>query len=138
MVDPARLRALLDRIESETAHLHRLAALDEAHLSSDADLMAAVKYRFLVAIEASIDAGQHILSSEGFRAPESSADVFRVLGENGVLEQHAVVQLEAMARFRNLLVHGYAVVDDARVIAILRTHLGDFDSFRQAVARLVA
>ncbi len=100
--------------------------------------MAAVKYRFLVAIEASIDAGQHILSSEGFRAPESSADVFRVLGENGVLEQHAVVQLEAMARFRNLLVHGYAVVDDARVIAILRTHLGDFDSFRQAVARLVA
>ena len=40
-----------------------------------------------------------------------------------------------MARFRNLLVHGYAVVDDNRVIEILKTHLGDLDEFRRSLAR---
>ena len=34
-----------------------------------------------------------------------------------------------MARFRNLLVHGYAVVDDNRVIEILQTRLEDLDAF---------
>lgn len=51
MVDPGRIRALLDRLAEETANLRRLAALSNAELLADPDRMAAVKYRFLVAIE---------------------------------------------------------------------------------------
>ncbi len=43
-----------------------------------------------------------------------------------------------MARFRNLLVHGYLRVDDARVIEILRSRLGDLESFRSQIARTVS
>jgi uncharacterized protein YutE (UPF0331/DUF86 family) len=49
-----------------------------------------------------------------------------------------VPTLQAMARFRNLLVHGYAQVDDQRVIEILRTRLDDFDRFRAAIAHAAA
>lgn len=38
-----------------------------------------------------------------------------------------------MARFRNLIVHDYARIDDARVYAILKKRLGDFDAFARAI-----
>lgn len=37
--------------------------------------------------------------------------------------------LMAMARFRNVLVHQYAEVDEERVLRIFRTSLGDLDAF---------
>jgi uncharacterized protein YutE (UPF0331/DUF86 family) len=46
-----------------------------------------------------------------------------------------VETFQKMARFRNLLVHGYLRVDDERVIEILRTCLGDFDSFKSQIAK---
>ena len=40
-----------------------------------------------------------------------------------------------MARFRSLLVHGYAVVDDNRVIEVPQTRLEDLEAFRRSLAR---
>ena len=134
MVDPGRLRALLDRLGEETGHLRRLAAGDRTSLA-DPDVLAAVKYRFVVAIETCIDAGQHVISSEVLRAPLDYADVFAVLGDAGFLPAQIVPALQDMARFRNLLVHGYLSVDDERVVEILRTSLGDLDTFRTELAR---
>lgn len=46
--------------------------------------------------------------------------------------------LQNMARFRNLLVHGYARVDDRRVIGVLQTRLPDLEAFRRSVAAKAA
>lgn len=43
-----------------------------------------------------------------------------------------------MARFRNLLIHGYQQVDDRRVVENLRTRLDDFERFRTAIARAIS
>ncbi len=135
MVDPGRVRALLDRLAEELSHLRALAARDPAGLLADPDLLAAVKYRFVVAIETCIDLAQHAIASEGLRAPASFADSFAVLGEAGFVDPDLVPALQEMARFRNLLVHGYLRVDDRRVVAILRTRLDDLDAFRAQAAR---
>lgn len=66
------------------------------------------------------------------------ADTFAVLGEAGFLRGELVPALQRMARFRNLLVHGYLKVDDRKVLEILRTRLGDFDEFRAEIARSLA
>ncbi len=137
MVDPGRLRALLDRIAGESGHLHRLAALADEVFTAQPDLLAAVEHRFIVAIEASMDACRHVTASEGLRAPTDFADSFAVLEEAGWLDDALATRLQAMARFRDLLVHGYARVDDARVVVILRSHVVDLDDFRAAVARRV-
>ena len=42
MVDPDRLRSLLDRLREEVEHLRRLAAMDPEELLADADRVAAV------------------------------------------------------------------------------------------------
>lgn len=136
MVDPGRVRALLDRLAEELGHLRRLASYSDEKLFEDADRFQGVKYRFVVAIEICIDVAQHVISSEGLRAPADFADAFVVLGESEVLDEDLVRHLGDMARFRNLLVHGYGRVDDARVSEILRTRLEDFDQFRSAIARI--
>jgi len=74
------------------------------------------------------------VSRNALRAPASFADAFTVLHEAGVLDQRLAADLADMARFRNLLVHGYARVDDRVVVRILRSRLGDIDAFVRAVA----
>jgi len=52
-----------------------------------------------------------------------------------VLPSEQVPALQEMARFRNLLVHGYQRVDDRRVLGILGSRLEDLDAFRAHIAR---
>ena len=137
MVDPVRLAALLQRLESETEALRRLAAVDERR-GLDEDELAAAKYRFIVAIEVCIDVGQHVISTEGLPVADDSGEVFEILGDAGFLPEELVAELRGMTGFRNLLVHGYAVVDDVRVRDILRSRLVDFDAFRRETAALAA
>jgi len=50
-----------------------------------------------------------------------------------VIRKETAAKLRKMKGFRNVLVHRYAGVDDARVYDILKTSLGDFDGFRNEV-----
>jgi uncharacterized protein YutE (UPF0331/DUF86 family) len=137
MVDNGRLRGLLARIGDELDHLRRLSALTEEELLRDPDRLPGVKYRFVVVIEASIDTARMVALSEGLRAATSFADSFVVLGESGHLDADLVERLKNMARTRNLLVHGYVAVDDARVIRILQSQLDDLERFRRSIARAI-
>jgi uncharacterized protein YutE (UPF0331/DUF86 family) len=138
VVDELRVRAMLDRLGIEIDALRRLAARSDAELLGDDDVMAAVKYRFIVAIEVCIDVGRHVVASEGLRAPLDYADVFAVLAEAAVLDRETAEELRDAARFRNLLVHGYAEVDDGRVVEILRDRTDDLARFRTALAQAAA
>lgn len=135
MVDELRVRQMLDRLGVEIDALRRLARLDAGELLRDDDLLAAVKYRFIVAIEVCIDVGRHVVASEGLRAPLDYADTFTVLADAGLLDPAIATELRDTARFRNLLVHGYAKVDDTRVVEILRDRIDDLAAFRTALAR---
>jgi uncharacterized protein YutE (UPF0331/DUF86 family) len=46
-----------------------------------------------------------------------------VLRDEGSVDEELAERLVAMARFRNLLVHAYADVDEDRVLRILHTSL---------------
>jgi uncharacterized protein YutE (UPF0331/DUF86 family) len=138
MVDAPRLRDLLDRLQAEVAGLADLAQQPAAALLADPVALDAVKYRFVVSIEVCIDIAQHIIASERLRAPETFADAFGILAEAELIPTEIADAAQRMARFRNLLVHVYADVDDSRVVEILQTQLDDFSKFRQSVAALVA
>ena len=135
MVDELRVRALLDRLGNEIDALRRLAARDRDDLLADDDLLAAVKYRFIIAIGVCIDVGRHVIASEGLRAPLDYADVFVVLADASLLDGSTATDLRDTARFRDLLVHGYARVDDTRVVDILHDRVDDLAAFRTALAR---
>jgi uncharacterized protein YutE (UPF0331/DUF86 family) len=135
VVDPLRVRTLLDRLAAEVEALRRLGARGTGELLADDDLLAAVKYRFIIAIEVCIDVGRHVIASEGLRAPLDYADVFTVLADADLVDPAIAADLRDTARFRNLLVHNYTKVDDARVVEILRERVDDLALFRTALAR---
>lgn len=61
--------------------------------------------------------------------------MFDSLAERRTIPKEMAPSLKEMARFRNLLVHVYERADDRRVVEILKTRLGDFDTFREQIAR---
>ncbi len=96
-------------------------------------LKKAVERSLQVAVEVCLDVGRRIIARERFRYPEDNQDVFRILAEERIVPDELLPNLLDMARFRNLIVHDYARIDDARVYAILKKHLGDFVAFADAV-----
>lgn len=137
MVDAARVTALLQRIRDELAALGVFAARSDADLLDDDDALPAAKYRLIVMIEAAIDIADHVIASEGLRPSSSLADSFLSLQEAGWLDKDLATWLQDAARFRNLLVHQYADVDDDRVIEILRTRRGDLEGYVVEIARRI-
>lgn len=133
-VDQERLRALLDRLRATETELERLRALGGDAVRHDVDRLNSVKYLFVMAAEVAIDIGQHIIASEGLSAPKTFASTFAVLADAGWLPGDLAATFGDIARFRNLLVHGYADVDDDRVIQILQERLDDLAAFRQHIA----
>lgn len=135
MVDAPRLRALLHRLEGRCRRLDEYAVLRVAEYLARPERIDASKYLLVTVIEDALSAANHVIAAEGYRPPGDYADAFRSLAESGVLEPALSDRLQAMARFRNLLVHGYADVDDRRVHGFLRNDLNDLREFAAAVLK---
>jgi uncharacterized protein YutE (UPF0331/DUF86 family)/predicted nucleotidyltransferase len=138
MVDKAKCDRILTNLSTYLQSLHELAAVPKDSFLANRDKIGHAKYLFVIAIEACVDAANHIISSERFRIPRDNADSFLVLIEEGVLPEEKSVAYAAMARFRNRLVHLYWDVEDNLVQEYLATRLDDFHTFLSAVAAFVA
>ncbi len=132
--NPERVRKMVSSMRVAVRQLSDLSVLEENVFLKDSHKIASAKYNFIIAIEAAIDMGNHIISQNGFRAPEDYADTFTVLGEYGVVDKQFVNELRNMARFRNRLVHIYWEVDDKQVYKIMQSNLGDFKTFLNSIS----
>lgn len=135
MVDAERLRRILQRVSDDLAVLRGYRDAPTEALLADAPRMGHVKYLFVTAIEGCIDAAHHVCAAEGWGPPDSNADAMQVLARHGALHEALADTMSASVRFRNLLVHAYARVDDARVVENL-ARLGDLEAYVGALARL--
>lgn len=132
-VDPIRVRDLLGHIADAQRRLRELAQVSESDFLADFRNTESAKYLLIVATEAAIDLCNHIVSHQGGRAPQDYADCFEILAVLNIVERDLSMRLQKMARFRNLLVHVYARVDNRRVYEIMQTDLGDLDRFREQI-----
>ena len=133
MVDAERLARLLRRITDDVHRLRAHADVDPDVLLTDEVVLDHVKYRFVTAIEAMIDAAHHIGATEGFRAPATNADSLLELSRHELLTESHAQELARAVEFRNVLVHRYAEVVDERVVEQLR-HLATLSHFVHAVS----
>lgn len=125
MVDPDRLHRILQRLRADLAVLDRYRE-DPVGVRTDPARLGHLKYLFITAIEGVVDAAQHVCASEDLGAPDTNADAVRLLVPAGMLDVDLAQRLAKAVGFRNLLVHGYAIVDDDRTVA----HLDDVDDLR--------
>jgi len=136
MVDPERLLSILGRVTARLRILEGYADQGPDELLGDRVRLGDLKYTFQTAIEACIDAAQHVVADQGLSVPASNADAFRLLGGAGLLDADLATSLAGAAGFRNVLVHDYVDVDDALVVANLQ-RLDDLRAFVTAMSRLL-
>ena len=134
MVDPARIRRLLEALEDYRARLERLRDLPAAEYKGDTAF--AGRYLVQASAQVCIDIANHVIASSGWRTPEDFRDSFTVLEENGAIDGELAERMRALAGLRNRLVHVYEEVDDRLVHESLREGLQDLSDFSRATARL--
>ena len=137
MVDREKVERKIQQIDEFLGILEKLSSIPDNELSIDPVMLGSVKYYLQVSIECCIDMGNHIISSERFRAPKDYGDTFDVLFEEGIISDTFTHVMKQMAKFRNRIVHLYGEVDNHYVIDILKTKLDDFQTFRKAILKYI-
>ena len=137
MVDAERADARLRRLEKLIEDLEKIAEEGEAAYLADTRTRMAAERQLELAVQICIDLGTQLVMERPVRAPESYADVFKAMGEAGLLPTDLAERLEDAAGQRNLLVHLYMDVIDERVFESLNS-LDDLRRFGEIVGREVS
>lgn len=105
---------------------------------SDREQRDVVEREFETAIEACIDIGKMLLRDRAGDVPDTNAQVFRELGDCGVLDADTATSMAQAAGFRNVLSHRYGTdIDHRDVYNFLQHELPIFrDYLRQVRATL--
>lgn len=128
-VDRDRILEFLRLITGDLRVLREKAgATTEAYLSSP-DMQAVVERRLQTAAEGCLNIGNHLIARMELRAPQDYGDVFRSLGQTGILPADLVERMVEMAKFRNLLVHVYWGLDHERVHHSLPVRIDTLEAF---------
>ena len=137
MTDQDLVAKKLALIETCVRELRSLARPEE--IRRDIREERFVEHTLQIAIQAVLDVAAHIVSDERLGEPRTNRELFDLLERYGWVAEELAASLRSMAGFRNILVHGYEMVDLAIVEEILRDHLDDLLAFVKAVrARLNA
>jgi len=133
MVAEEKILQKFIQVDEYIGFLNKISKSSEQDFLKDKILIGSAKYYLQVSIECCLDAVNHIIASERFRAPKDYADSFSILEENGILESPLVINLRQMAKFRNRLVHLYGEIDDKFVYEFIQKDIEDIRKFQKII-----
>lgn len=113
--------------------IRKLASLPDEQFWGNELHMDSLKLHLIQAIEDAASICTHLMARLGGTAPSAYAECFASLHERGVIDESLAERLQAMSRFRNLLVHRYWQIDDALVLRVARENIGDLVEFLRQV-----
>jgi uncharacterized protein YutE (UPF0331/DUF86 family) len=134
-VDRERLERVLRDLERAVKFMERALSRPLDEFVNNDEAVYAVRYAVIESVEAAVQAGLIILRGSGAR-PGSYCEVFEMLGERGVIPRDLAAAMRRFAGLRNLLVHRYWEVDDARLYRELRE--GGLDVLKRFAAAVRA
>jgi uncharacterized protein YutE (UPF0331/DUF86 family) len=135
-LDKRMIQLRIDVIERNLKEIENIAKEKQEKISYRDEL--ALKHALLECIEACIDISNHIISVKGFRRPMDYSDVFIVLEENKIISKNLSCRLQEMAKFRNVLVHRYALVDRRKLFKIVKEDIKDVVEFVKVVLKYIS
>ena len=138
MTDREIIERKVDIIEENMAYLRQVAGMDPRTFESSFERVQATKHCLQEAVDACLDIANHIISAEGFPRAEEYGQFFIILAEKKVISKALAARLEQMAKFRNLLVHRYGIVDAGRLHTTLKEDLDDIEGYIKAILKHVS
>lgn len=131
MVDRDLLLKKLAFIETCVHELRTLARLDL--LDRDIREQRFVVHTLQLAAQAALDAASHIVSDQRLGEPRTNRQLFELLEKAGWLSPELAAAMRNLAGFRNVVVHGYEVVDLRIVRDVVAHRLADLTQFASVV-----
>ncbi|MDY6769701.1 MAG: DUF86 domain-containing protein [Candidatus Nanohaloarchaea archaeon] len=138
MIDSDVIEQKIDIIQEQLAYLSEVEEDGQEAFTDSFERKQAVKHSLQEAIEACIDIGNHIAAAENLSRGEDLSDIFGSLADAGVVDDDLGARLEEMTKFRNLLIHRYAYVDEDRLWTIATEDINDIPAFVEAVQGYLA
>jgi uncharacterized protein YutE (UPF0331/DUF86 family) len=135
LVDAEQVEDRLGRLEALLEELEGVRSAGEEAYLADAKQRLATERLLQLSIQICIDLAAQVVSEQSAAPPSSYSDVFKILGDKGVISADLAKRLGDAARQRNLLVHLYMEIDDKAVFASL-AFLDDLREFAKVVAGL--
>jgi len=128
-VDIGYLKGRIEEVRRTIGELSRLASRPYAEMGLDEKY--SMRYQLVVLVEAMGDIGMHIAIEDLGSEPRSYAECFKLLEAGGLIG--SAEDLVKMVRLRNLLVHRYWIIDDARVYRAVKE---DFEHLLEFVKKV--
>jgi len=126
------------RLIDEALHeLHNKRALSLEEFLADPTAQAAVAHWIQQIVESSFKMALAIINLRKLKAARTYKGAFRSLYHGGIISENLNDKLEALADFRNLLVHVYWAVDPRQVYGILTSGIGAAEEFVQIAAKML-
>lgn len=137
MVDREVLQFRISKIREYVGLLKRLARTEQERFVRDALIHGSAERYLQLSIQCVLDISNHVVADMKLAVPSEYRQVFDILAEQRILSKRLAGRLASMAGLRNILVHDYMEIDRRQVHRILRNHLGDFEKFVRAMAKLL-
>jgi len=128
----------LELLEGYIAILRDLQQYSFEEIEKNYVIKGAVERYLQISLESMLDIGEIIISMEKIKRPQSYKEIFRTLGENGILPEAFARKIEPAAGFRNVLVHMYAKIETNRLYENLQNGVEDMELFIEYIARFLA
>ena len=91
----------------------------------------------LRACETAIDLANHVIRAHKLGIPVSSADSFKLLRTERIIDTRLAERLEKMVGFRNTVIHQYTTIDIRIVKAVIVSELDELLAFADAIREYV-
>jgi uncharacterized protein YutE (UPF0331/DUF86 family) len=105
LVDADRVEARIQKLEELIEQLDEVRRAGEDAYLANARQRAATERWLQVAVQICIDLGTQLVTEQSARPPSDYAEVFKILGEKGVIPNDLARRLGDAAKQRNLIVH---------------------------------
>jgi len=135
LIDYEVIQKRLEKLNQYVGLLEKLSEQPLNRVLTDPFVRGNVERYLQLAIQVSLDIGNHILAEIQTRAPEEYRDIFILLGENKVLPVELAEKMAQLAGLRNILVHDYLEIDLNRIYEFLKTDLSDFREFAKYISK---
>lgn len=137
MIDKEKIAKYIQELELYLKHLSELQRHKKEEVLSDWRIYDLVDRKLHLAIESFLVLREMIISEFGFQKPDTYADIPRILFENKVIDLKLKEKLTELARFRNVLVHGYTRLDHEKVYEHLQEDPEIIKEFIRAVKNFI-
>ncbi len=114
--------------------LERYKKYSAKEIEEDIDIRGAVERYLYLAIQATIDLAEAVISYKNLRKPSSMSETFHILNEEDIISPDLKTKMSKMVGFRNIIAHDYEEINYEIVFEILQKGLSDIKEFTKIIS----